>query len=533
MSGSLERIIAYHQETKHHPNRMARGPGRMDWANQPDPFRRYEGARKITLGRLGFEGIAGRRRPYPLNGDNLSRFFFESLALSGRKAAAGSEWTLRVNPSSGNLHPTECYILAGGIEGMDLPLGVYHYQPKDHSLELLAGINEDSWQSLHLPSGTVLLIFTSIYWRESWKYGARAFRYCMLDLGHALAAAGESARCLGWEAALMDDLGTDDLSRILRSGREEMEDSLSGKERPDVMLALFSDGRFHRMMDSLEPFAELETKPFLISPNTLSRSIVSWQEIDMVSEATRKPFTRDVYLRSHFKESRHLYQDPSAEYCHLLRRRRSAQGMDGKTVMPLESFNAILMAILPDRAKPGLPWRPQINPVLFVHRVEDIERGLYILLRDGGAKEEIRNAMDPDFLWERPSRMSAGVELYQLAQGDARLAARESSCRQDIASDGCFAAAMISRFEEPLQKYGSWFYSRLYWECGLIGQALYLSSEAAGFQGCGIGCFFDDVVHRMLGLSGLGHQDLYHFTVGRALIDSRLVDLPAYGSPKG
>jgi len=523
----------------------------MDWANQPDPFRRYEGARGITLDRLGFEGISARLRPYPLNGKNLSRFFFESLALSGRKAFAGSEWTLRVNPSSGNLHPTECYLLAGGVEGLDLPLGVYHYQPKNHSLELIAGINEESWKSLHLPSGAVLLIFTSIYWRESWKYGARAFRYCMLDLGHALAAAGESARCLGWEVALLDDLGSDDLTRILRSGREEIEDGLSGKEHPDVMLALFSDGRVHRMMESLEPFAELETEPFLLSPNTLSPSVVPWQEIDMVSEATRKPFTQDVYLRSHSKadgmlsevpedeataakeKSRHLSQDPSEEYCHLLRRRRSAQGMDGRTVMPLESFQSILKAILPDRSKPGLPWRPQINPVLFIHRVEDIERGLYILLRDGGAKEEIRNAMDPDFLWERPSRMSAGVELYQLAQGDARLAARESSCRQDIASDGCFAAAMISRFEEPLQKYGSWFYSRLYWECGLIGQALYLSSEAAGFQGCGIGCFFDDVVHRMLGLSGLWHQDLYHFTVGRALIDSRLVDLPAYGSPKG
>ena len=222
-------------------------------------------------------------------------------------------------------------------------------------------------------------------------------------------------------------------------------------------------------------------------------------------------------------------QDQCGRYCHLLRRRRSAQAMDGRSIMPLESFHAIMKATLPDRTKPGLPWRPQVNPVLFVHRVEDIDRGLYILLRDRGAKEGLQGAMDPDFLWERPSRTPSGLELYQLAQGDAHMAAKESSCRQDIASDGCFAAAMISRFEEPLQEYGPWFYSRLYWECGLIGQALYLSSEAAGFRGCGIGCFFDDVVHRMLGLSGLKYQDLYHFTSGRALIDPRLIDLPAYG----
>jgi hypothetical protein len=203
--------------------------------------------------------------------------------------------------------------------------------------------------------------------------------------------------------------------------------------------------------------------------------------------------------------------------------------MDGRSTMPLESFCAILKATMPGQAKSALPWRLQVNPVLFVHRVEDIDRGLYILLRDGEAKEDLQGAMDPDFLWERPSRTPAGLQLYQLASGDSRLAAKGSSCRQDIASDGCFAAAMISRFEEPLQDYGAWFYSRLYWECGLIGQGLYLASEAEGFRGCGIGCFFDDMVHRMLGLLGLKYQDLYHFTVGRALVDPRLIDLPAYG----
>ena len=522
----MERIIAYHQETKHQPNRMARGPGRMDWANQPDPFRSYEGSRRIALERQGFEGRAGGLGPYPLNRENLSRFFFESLALSGRKAVAGSEWTLRVNPSSGNLHPTECYILAGGGEGLDLSAGVYHYQPKDHSLELLAGISEVSWQSLHLPPGTLLLVLSSIYWRESWKYGARAFRYCMLDLGHALAAVGEAACCLGWTLSLQEDMGTDDLARILWNGPDNVTDGLSGKEHPDLMLALFSDGISQGLEESLASIAGIETEPLSLRPNILSPGIVPWQEIDMVSEAAKKPLTRDVYSR---EAAYDVSEDVPGQYCQLLRRRRSAQAMDGRTTMPLESFQAILKAMMPERAKPGLPWRPQVNPVLFVHRVEEMDRGLYILLRDARAKEDLREAMDPDFLCERPSRTPSGLELYQLAQGDARLAAKESSCRQDIASDGCFAAAMISRFEDPIEEYGPWFYSRLYWECGMIGQALYLSSEATGFRGCGIGCFFDDMVHRMLGLSGFGYQDLYHFTVGRALVDPRLIDLPAYG----
>ena len=43
-----------------------------------------------------------------------------------------------------------------------------------------------------------------------------------------------------------------------------------------------------------------------------------------------------------------------------------------------------------------------------------------------------------------------------------------------------------------------------------------------------IGCYLDDMVHRMLGLPGYRYQDLYHFTGGRALADVRLIDLPAY-----
>ena len=243
-----------------------------------------------------------------------------------------------------------------------------------------------------------------------------------------------------------------------------------------------------------------------------------------MSEAAKKPPTVDVYAGLSATNDH-----ASSKFCRVLRKRRSAQAMDGKTSMQRESFHAILEAASPARSPSGLlPWRPYIHPVIFVHRVEDLEPGLYILLRDRTQKESLRAAMLGDFVWEKPSRTPEGLELYLLAQGDGRLAARDSSCSQSIASDGCFAASMIAEFEGPLDEYGPWFYSRLHWECGMIAQAFYLASESCGFQGCGIGCFFDDMVHRMLGLSGLKYQDLYHFTVGRALADPRLVDLPAY-----
>ena len=49
----------------------------------------------------------------------------------------------------------------------------------------------------------LLVALTSIHWREAWKYGERAFRYCQHDLGHAIAAVSMAAALLGWRAALL------------------------------------------------------------------------------------------------------------------------------------------------------------------------------------------------------------------------------------------------------------------------------------------------------------------------------------------
>ena len=87
---------------------------------------------------------------------------------------------------------------------------------------------------------------------------------------------------------------------------------------------------------------------------------------------------------------------------------------------------------------------------------------------------------------------------------------------------------MISDFERTIGEEGAFAYRRLHWEAGLIGQALYLWATALGLTGTGIGCFFDDSVHEMLGITTRDFQTIYHFTVGGAIEDARLLTLPPY-----
>ena len=46
---ACERVANYHQRSKHHLDRYAKGPEQMDWATQPDPFRRFAGAPELHL----------------------------------------------------------------------------------------------------------------------------------------------------------------------------------------------------------------------------------------------------------------------------------------------------------------------------------------------------------------------------------------------------------------------------------------------------------------------------------------------------
>ncbi len=84
------------------------------------------------------------------------------------------------------------------------------------------------------PDGTLFIGLTSIHWREEWKYGQRAYRYCQHDVGHAVAAVSIAATGLGWQATLLDDLGADELALLMgtacHNGAEQ--------EVPDLLLAI-------------------------------------------------------------------------------------------------------------------------------------------------------------------------------------------------------------------------------------------------------------------------------------------------------
>src|SRR4029078_2069056 len=66
-----------------------------------------------------------------------------------------------------------------------------------------------------------LVALTSIHWREAWKYGERAFRYCQHDLGHAIAAVGIAAALDGRRVVAGLEWPQRDLAALVGIDRDE------------------------------------------------------------------------------------------------------------------------------------------------------------------------------------------------------------------------------------------------------------------------------------------------------------------------
>src|SRR6266550_2317049 len=388
-----ELVVAYHERTKHHYHRFAASAGYMDWATQPDPFRRYEGA---SLVRLLFPEmgqalpywqlyVADSMEPAPLSIDSVSLFFRYALSLTAWKRFHETTWSLRANPSSGNLHPTEAYTLLPAVGAIHDRPGIYHYAPKEHGLERRADVDPSVWTALMaaFPEDSFLVGLSSIHWREAWKYGERAFWYCQHDVGHALGTMRFAAATLGWKLRLLDRVGAAAVSQLLGLDREA---DYAGAERehPELVALVVREkwASDRGLCLSKELVSQVATSRWYGTANVLSPEHgVDWPVIDQVAVATTNRRIAADEEFSGFPSEEELFGAPvrsgalTAEK--VILGRRSAVSMDASTAIPAATFFRMLARLVPTRdgrSMPwdALPWRPRIHLGLFVHRVNDL-----------------------------------------------------------------------------------------------------------------------------------------------------------------
>lgn len=190
--------IEYHERTKHTPQSVRGGSG-LNFDNKPRLYKVYKDLPTISLGdSIPEPSMPALQAVATFNSSDTTEIDREALAGLCYYAAGitktirrrGHEHLFRAAACTGALYHIDLYPICGDLG--DLDAGVYHYDPRTDSLELLREgdyrdvLVEASYEPA-VERAPVTFIATSTWWRNAWKYEARTYRHAFWDSGTVLA----------------------------------------------------------------------------------------------------------------------------------------------------------------------------------------------------------------------------------------------------------------------------------------------------------------------------------------------------------
>jgi SagB-type dehydrogenase family enzyme len=230
-NGPGNKALEFHENTKHSKISIQSSGHYLDWENKPRPFKIYTGVPirdlpteflRPTLGALASigGGVPKDRTSKGLGVDTLAELLFFSAGITrAAKVPGRGTFYMRAAAATGALYPIELYVVCRDIEG--LAAGVYHFCPGDFSLSQL---RSGDWTSalasyagsrLDISAAPVSIVFTSIGWRNSWKYQDRSYRHWFWDGGVIAANLLATATSAGLRSSVVLGFEDEAVNRLL------------------------------------------------------------------------------------------------------------------------------------------------------------------------------------------------------------------------------------------------------------------------------------------------------------------------------
>ena len=409
-------FFKYHMQTKHSYLSIRSNPNRLDWNNQPNVFKSYP--KKYLKTELN------------LDKSNHS-FIYHIAGISAKKTYPGVEYFLRINPSAGALYPNEIYFQSRNNE--DIEDGIYHFDIRSSSITLLQKLEKSGLEE-HFSydkefSGFIFLI-SSIYYRSSWKYKNRAFRYCLLDAGHIL--------------------GSIEASSYLHNKKYEIKYDFN-KQKFNKLFA-FDNKEFFTSAVFVGDFTSKKTKKIELSLTNVDGSF--FFEKNLMIE---KAYEDSIKIEEKRSENTNPFFSFEKNYFkEIIQKRRSIRSFDKQSISKVE-FDTVLENLV-QAIKSDCDEKLDIYCV--INRVQGMKLGLLNIesyLKDGS----------------------------YLKIGDFMSKAAYLCLEQDLGSSSAVTFFLTSKSKN---------YQALYQKAGLLGHRLYLSSNYLGIACSGIGAYYDDEV---------------------------------------
>jgi SagB-type dehydrogenase family enzyme len=508
----------YHQGTNHSYQSVQQGAHRLDWDNQPMPFKIYprlEGQRitgeLTSSGSSTFQALAApavTEDRVPTAEDLAALLFYTGGVTKVGTLAGGGKMYFRAAACTGALYHIEIYLVCGPREDSgDLDAGVYHFGPQDFTLRRLRDgdyrrVLVDAAGAAAVSQAPASLIFTSVFWRNSWKYGARAYRHSFWDSGTMLAnlLAVGAARDLPMK--LVSAFADQPVNRLLDLDEDR-----------EVALQIVTVGRMAGLTIADPP----DIDPLDLDVQPYSRREVDYPAIrEMHAASCLGSGPEAAELRGNppapgrpaptgleFPLIRPALDDPPGEGIEETIRRRGSSRQFQRADIGFAQLSAMLIGASSPIDADFLEGSTEaLNQMyLIVNQVVGLAPGSYLYHRD----REV---------------------LEQLSAGDRRQEAGQLDLGQDLAADASVNVYLLTNLNQVLERYGNRGYRMAQMEASLMGGRLYLGAYAQRLGASGL-TFFDDDVTRFFSPHAEGKSVMFLVALGRTMRRAR--NIPVKG----
>lgn len=474
-----------------------------DWSIEPSPFKHYTTADSLALPREFppftlpiLDAIADTGEIAPGGMPDLDALARICL-LSNGILKTGGHGTNRVIEyraagGTGARYHLELYVVCGDLPGLDA--GVYHYDAKEHTFRVLrrgdyrAALVEATGEEPSVAAAPAVLVATSTYWRNAWRYKGRAYRHVYWDLGTTLANILAVAAASDVSSTLVMGYVDDDVNRLL---------GVDGERESTVCLVPLGRGAHPPASPAIEALS-LDTLP-------ISSSEVEFPPITAINRATRLTSPADV-ARWRSAPLHRAQAQPAGDLIPLqplpeadippmsvdeaIRRRRSTRNYDVETPIGLDAVATLL-----ERANQGVALdcvdnaAVLVDPYLIVNNVEGLEPGSY--------------AYHPEH-----------TALERLQTSAFREQATALACDQSYAGESHVNLYYLADLEPILECYGNRGYRVAQAQAALLASRLHLGTHAFRLGAVG-STSVDDEVIRFFSPHAAGKSYLFVLTFGK------------------
>ncbi len=428
--------------------------------------------------------------------------YYSAGVIRKARVRDAGEVHYRAAASAGALYPTEAYVVCDGMDG--LAAGVYHFSPDnfrltrlqagDYRLALAEGAGNDEG----VAQAPATIVFTSVFWRSSWKYRSRGYRYCFWDNGTVAGNLLTAASALGLE------------SRLVMGFVDERVDRLVGADgQQEAAICLVPIGN-DTPATSNNPDAPA------VGPDLQRYALQFPGQVDY-------PDVREAHAAGRLTTAA-----DAGEWKGALERPRSAGGSDSFSLEhpdpdTLDGWG--LERVITSRGSTRRYRRESLDGGRFNALLDYSTRGMSADFLGGDGD----SLLDVYLIVNAVEGLPAGAyyleagrrRLELLREGDFREEAGHLVFEQALGADASAVAFILTDLERVLERFGNRGYRAAQVEAGIVGSRLYLSAYSLGFGASGI-TFYDDEVVEFFYPHSQGKEVMFVVTLGKTAEENRV-----------